>query len=33
LLALIVFSVAARLAYGLLATPSDIFSITLEAML
>jgi uncharacterized membrane protein YfcA len=32
LLALIVFSVAARLAYGLLATPSDIFSITLEAM-
>jgi uncharacterized protein len=30
LLALIVFMVAARLAYGLLATPSDIFSVTLE---
>ncbi len=32
LLALLVFSVTARLAWGLLATPHDLFSVTLEAL-
>lgn len=32
ILSFIIFSVAARLAYGLLATPSDLYSITLEVV-